>query len=110
MSNRSSRPNRSSQQSEQRPAPAARDLQPLDRALALSVQAKLLEADLAELQMVDGELTLMVDPIFEMACQAARDGLADSDAGLQPVRWRESWPEQPAWPTDHGTHVGRLSA
>ena len=74
------------------------------------MQVKLIEADLAELQMVDGELTLMVDPIFEMACQAARDGLADSDAGHQPVMWRESWPEKPDWPVGDDAHAGRRSA
>ena len=108
MTNRfSPRPSRSSEQSDQRTAHAPRDRQPLDRTLTLSVQVKLIEADLADLQMVDGELTLMVDPIFELACQAARDGIADRDAGLQPVRWREAWPQQPAWPVADGPHDHR---
>ena len=111
MTNRfSPRPNRSTPSSDPPSAPAPRDRQPLDRPLALSVQLKLIEADLAEVQVVEGEVALLIDPIFEMACDAAREGLADRDAGRQTVQWSELWPQEPPWPADLVDQQGRRSA
>lgn len=111
MSHRfSPRPNRSTEPRDASTAPATRERQRPDRPLALAVQLKLLEADLAELQVVDGEVSLLIDPIFEMACQSARQGLADRDAGHQPVRWCDLWPQEPAWPVDLVTQQGGRTA
>lgn len=43
------------------------------------VQIRLLEADLAEVHIIDGEPTLVVDPIFERARGAVLAGLDDAD-------------------------------
>ena len=46
----------------------------------LRVQDQLIDAGLAQIVVVDGEPTLMVDPIFELARQAAMVGIDDAEA------------------------------